>query len=165
MRLTPTLLALTVAIPSALADDVRVDGIEVVDTGIYRVVLGEETKDPGLPTEKIIAVDGSELVEATTTVPGQLGLEFGLRYTVVGGPDDAEVTLDFRFVYPPPGLNDPEETEPLTESRFSRQRTIGKIEYTGYGFENAWEIVPGTWTIEISHGGTKLAEQSFTVTE
>ena len=67
MRLTPTLLALTVAIFSALADDVRVERIDIVDTG--------------------------------------------------------------------------------------------------YGFEHAWEIVPGTWTIEISHAGTKLAEQSFTVTE
>lgn len=165
MRFMLPLAALLAATSSASAGDIRVERIDVVDTGIYRLVLGEETKDDGLPTETIVAVDKAELVESTTTIHGQLGLEFGLRYEIIGEPDGSDVTLDFRFEYPPPGLNDPEQNEPLTESRFARQRTIGETEYTGYGFENTWEIVPGIWTIEISYQGKKLAEQSFTVTK
>lgn len=43
-------------------------------------------------------------------------------------------------------------------------RTIGReAGYVDYGFDDPWELVPGTWTIELWHGDRKLATQSFTV--
>ena len=43
------------------------------------------------------------------------------------------------------------------------KKKIGETAYLGYGIENDWEIVPGTWTFEIWYSGRKLAEQSFTL--
>ena len=164
-RVLSTAALVAVVVPAgAFAAEVKVDRIEIVDTGIYTLVLGEETADSSMPSETIVAVETADLVEPTTEVVARLGLEFGLRYRVVGEPDGSAVTLDFLFAYPPPGLADPEQRSPLLESRFTRERTIGEIEYTGFGFESDWEIVPGTWTIAISHEGETLAEQSFTVT-
>ncbi len=158
------LTALLIGAPlAALAADVRVERIDIVDTGIYTVVTGEETADPDAPTGTIAAVTTVTNVEKTSTIPGKLGLEFGLRYVIVGEPAGAEVPLDFVILYPPPGLVDPAAPEPIRESRYGRIKSIGETVYLGYGFENDWEVVPGEWSFEIWFEGDMLASQSFTV--
>jgi hypothetical protein len=162
LLIAATLLAASL---SARAEGVRVERIDIVDTGIYTIVTGEVTADPNAPTGAIAAVTTVTNVEKTTTIPGRLGLEFGLRYVIVGEPAGAEVPLDFVISYPAPGLVDPAEPEPLRESRYARQKKIGETIYLGYGFENAWEIVPGEWSFEIWFEGKKLARQDFTVSQ
>ncbi len=161
--LLPAAMLLAAALPASAAD-LRVDRIDIVDTGIYTVALGEETADPDAPAGTIAAVTTVENTAKTTTIAARVGLEFGLQYVVVGAPAGADVSLDIVITYPPPGLVDPEDPEPLLESRFSRVKPIGDTVYLGFGFENDWEIVPGTWTFAISYDGRQLAEQSFTVT-
>jgi hypothetical protein len=53
----------------------------------------------------------------------------------------------------------------VLESRITRNKKIGETLYLGYGFENEWEIVPGTWTFAVSYQGKELAKQSFTVSK
>ncbi len=163
MRCLPVTALLVLASFAANAADLRIERVDIVDAGIYTVAIGEETPDPDAPTGTIAAPITATLVEATDTIPGRLGLEFGLHYVVVGEPAGAEVALDFVIIYPPPGLIDPAEPEPLLESRYTRPKTIGETVYLGYGFENDWEIVPGAWTFEIWHSDTKLASQRFAV--
>ena len=150
---------------AALAGDVHVERIDIVDKGTYAITIGEETPDPNTPTGKIAAVTTVKNLKATTTIPGRVGVEFGFQYVVVGEPAGTEVSLDMVNTYPAPGLVDPADPKPLLESRYSRKKKIGDTVYLGYGFENPWEIVPGTWTFEIWFEGKKLAEQSFTVTK
>ena len=123
MRFLLLAAMLLVAPLAARAEGVRIERIDVVDTGIYRSSTGEETADPNAPTGTIAAVTTVTNVEATTAIPGKLGLEFGLRYVIVGEPAGAEVPLDFVITYPPPGLVDPAEPTPLLESRYSRPKT------------------------------------------
>ena len=40
---------------------------------------------------------------------------------------------------------------------------IGALCLLGYGFDNAWEIVPGVWKQQIWYQNRMLAERSFTV--
>jgi hypothetical protein len=158
------LAALLVLTPAAARPaDVQVERVEIVDAGTYTVTVGEETADPNAPSGAIAAPVTATLVEATTAIPARLGLEFGFRYVVVGAPAGAEVALDFVIAYPPPGLADPADTEPLRESRYTRRKTIGDTVYLGYGFENDWEIVPGTWRFEIWYEGRELVTRSFEV--
>jgi hypothetical protein len=42
---------------------------------------------------------------------------------------------------------------------------IGALCLLGYGFDNAWEIVPGVWTEQIWYQDRMLAERSFTVSK
>jgi hypothetical protein len=148
---------------AASAADLRVERIDVIDAGVYTVATGEVTADPNVPTGTVAAPVSATLVDATTTVLGRLGLEFGLRYLIVGEPTGADVPLDFVILYPPPGLVDPAEPNPLRESRYTRQKKIGETVYLGYGLENDWEIVPGEWTFEIWFDGAKLASRGFVV--
>lgn len=163
---TAQIAAFAAALASAapMAASAEVTRVDVLDRGIYEIVPGEETAAPETPTGTITAVDTQRLIEATDTVPGKLGVEFGLRYVVIGSPEGGEVTVDLVYAYPPPGLKDPAEAEAALETRISRAKKIGETTYIGYGFESDWEIVPGTWRLEIWHGGKKLAEESFEVT-
>jgi hypothetical protein len=43
--------------------------------------------------------------------------------------------------------------------------TTGTISYTGYSFDQAWEFVPGVWTLEVLQGKRLLASMSFTVVD
>ena len=148
----------------AHAQTSQVDHVDIVDKGVYVVTTGDQTPNASTPTGSIAAVTVAKNVQDTTTIHGQLGSEFGLRYVVVGAPAGADVPLDIVITYPMPGLADPSAAKPILESRFTRVKKIGETDYLGYGFENDWEIVPGTWTFEIWFGGRKLASQAFTVT-
>ena len=147
------------------AGDARVDRVEIVSQGTYRVEVGEATADPDAPTGQISAPATFTLIEATTDIAAGLGVEFGLEYRIVGEPEGVEVPLDFVISYPAPGLMDPDSSEPLLSTALARPKTIGKVEYLGYGFENDWELVAGTWRFTISYRGRTLAERSFTVTD
>ena len=165
MRVMLLAAMLLTAVHAARAQDVRVERVDIVDRGIYTVTVGEQTPDPNAPTGTIAAPGAVKLLEATTAIQGRLGLEFGLQYVVVGEPAGADVPLDFVVTYPEAGLVDPADPNRMLKSGFSRVKKIGDTVYFGFGFENAWEIVPGTWTFTILFQRRKLAEQSFTVTQ
>jgi hypothetical protein len=40
---------------------------------------------------------------------------------------------------------------------------IGDAYLDGYGFNEQWEIVPGTWTLQIWQGNRKLLERDFAI--
>jgi hypothetical protein len=160
------LALLLLAAPLAVrAEEVRVDRIDIVDKGIYEVTLGQQTTDASTPTGVASAVDSFKNIEATTDIPGRLGLEFGFQYVIVGEPAGAEVPVEITYTFPAPGLVDPADPKPVPESRITRDKKIGETIYLGYGFENEWEIVPGTWTFAVAYQGKELAKQSFTVSK
>jgi hypothetical protein len=163
MRATASIAVILALSTAAFAQD-SVDRIEVVGKGIYQVTIGEPTPDPAAPTGTTAAPVAFNLIESTSTVAAALGVEFGLAYRVVGAPDGAEVTLDVVNIYPGPGLADPDKAEPIRENRYQRAKKVGEVNYLGYGFEQDWEMVPGSWTFQIWHDGRQLLEESFTVT-
>jgi len=157
-------LALAFSIP-ALAEEARVERIEIVDKGIYLIETGERIPEATAPTGAVEPAIKFTNIEETGTVPARIGVEFGLVYRIVGEPDGAEVTLEFRVNYPEDGLADPASPTPLRETKYEMTKPIGEPIYFGYGFENDWELVPGSWKFEIRHAGRKLAEEDFSVTK
>ncbi len=147
----------------AAAQDVRIDRVEIVGKGTYQVVTGEVTKDASMPTGEIAAPVTYTNLEATSTIPARVGTEFGVEYRIVGEPDGADVTIRLINAYPAPGLIDPADPKPILETEFERIKKIGAVNYLGYGFENDWELVPGTWVMQIWQGDRKLVDESFTV--
>jgi hypothetical protein len=140
-----------------------VDRIEIVEKGLYRVETARATQAAGTATGVQDELANVKLVSDTTTIPARIGTSFGLRYRVVGGPNRASVKLTVIVRFPGEGLRNPKTGERTARDVTSWTRHIGGVTYNGYGFDEAWELVPGTWTYEIWHDGRKLAEQSFTV--
>ncbi len=162
MRAPLLMLLCLLAVP-AVAADARIQRVDVLDRGVYTIATGSASAEGSTPTGEVTAVTTATNVESTDNIKAKVGLEFGLRYVVIGAPEGAEVPLDFVILYPEPGLKDPAESTPLRESRYQRKKKIGETVYLGYGFESEWEIVPGTWTFQIWDGDRELAEQTFTV--
>jgi hypothetical protein len=148
----------------AYAQQAQVERIDIVGKGIYRVAVGKLTPDQQTPTGVAASVDQATKIEDTTTVRARIGLEFGIQYVVVGSPKGAQVPIRIVNVYPKQGLRNPKTHKTVRRAEIVRNKVIGDVVYAGYGFENAWEIVPGVWTIEVWHKNRKLAEQNFTVT-
>jgi hypothetical protein len=163
MRVTLLASLLILVSAGAMAADAHVDSIEIVGKGIYKVQTGAATKDASLPTGEIKTPDTFKNVEATTTVPARIGIEFGFEYRTVGAPKGAEVPLQFVNIYPAAGLADPASDKPILTDKFERTKRIGDVNYLGYGFDSDWELVPGTWVMEIWSDGHRLARESFTV--
>jgi hypothetical protein len=143
------------------AQTADVQQIDVTDSGIYTAnKTATMTNDMGL-THHI--VNNIQLVEATNTIPVQLGVKFGFRFTLLGTPQDARVTIRQVTIYPSKGVISPKKGM-LRTNAFESTLQIGMSgQFAGYDVDDPWELVPGIWTIQLWIGDRKLAERSFTV--
>jgi hypothetical protein len=144
------------------ADDGAAERIDVADFGLYVGQIQRAVAAPSTATgdQKLLA--GLRLQTKTRVVPARLGVEFGLRFRVVGR-SGAVVAVKKVTRFPAPGLTNPTTGKTLTEDVYFSPHRVGSVTYEGYRLESAWELVPGTWTIELWVGERKLASQSFDV--
>lgn len=137
--------------------------IDVTEFGIYtadtKQILHASQSTTGIAQR--VSASSIRLVKSTTTVPGRLGVRFGFRYRIIGTGD--KVTLKRMIHVPEPGVHDPETGNTVLTSVVMADTRIGTMEIAGYQFGHDWEIVPGTWTIELWDGDRKLANQRFQV--
>jgi hypothetical protein len=146
---------------AAYAQMPQIDRIEVTEYGIYTVDRAIEGRD-ALGINKAAA---SNVRHAATmrTIPAQIGTTFGFRYKVIGRPYDAPVDLREVVIFPPSGLIPSPSSKLITHDEFALHTRIGQSSYASYTLEDGFELVPGTWVIEIWHGNRKLLTQSFNV--
>jgi hypothetical protein len=67
------------------------------------------------------------------------------------------------FTYPSPGLRNPKtgKISLSTENTFVKKYDAQQME--SYTFEEDWELVPGTWLVQVFDQQKKLAECAFKV--
>jgi hypothetical protein len=163
MRAFCVFALLVCSVSAIVAQQANVQRIDITEHGLYTA----DTAKVLQPTEEGISrstVDHVRLAVKTNTVPMQIGVQFGLWYTVVGSPAGANVPVRVRMVFPQAGLHPPGTSEPVLESPETDTVQIGKSIFTAYTLEEKWELVPGDWTFELWVGDRKLASQTFTVT-
>ncbi len=153
------LLALSVAAPAQTA---RLDRIEIMEAGIYRVEKTLSITDPAVPSGTRQQLAGAKLSKATTTIPAVIGTRFGFRFKLVGEPTGAPVGVKWIMRYPPPGIRD---TRNQLQSSYEENiaSAIGTEEYRDALFDDPGDLLPGTWTFEVWSGNQKMAEQKFTI--
>jgi hypothetical protein len=139
----------------------QIERLDITEFGTY--TLDREVK--GKDARGINLGSGTNIHHAATkrTVPAQTGITFGFRYSVVGKPDGAPVNLRKVIVFPSPGLQPSPSSKRVSQDEFTVQTKIGESNYELYTLEDSFELVPGTWQIEMWHGNRKLATQSFTL--
>jgi hypothetical protein len=147
---------------SGASEAQTVQRIDIIEYGIFTLSKESRDKEPGTILGYGNITSNEKLVQATTTSPARPGVRFGLRFKIVGTPN-AVVKIKTLTRFPPPGINNPNTGKAFMESVVSRDGKVGTTRYTGYGFDHDWEMVPGTWTIELWDGDRKLASQSFNV--
>lgn len=132
----------------AFAQTPRVDGIDIIEAGIY---------EPG-PSNSL------QFVAATTEIPGRVGVKFGFRYAVRGPTSAIPVRMTVVTRLPQRGG----QLDPKTGLRRFRieEQVLGRVgaeTTSGFSFDEPWEVVLGDWILEVWIGESKMAEQRFRV--
>ena len=143
----------------AQAQTAKISDIEFTQYGIYTVDRQIQGRD-ALGINKAAA---SNVRHAATmrAVPAQIGTTFGFRYKLIGTPPDFPVELRQVIIFPSPGLMPSPTFPPIMQDEFMLQTRIGETSYASYTLEDRFELVPGTWTIEIWYGSRMLGTQHF----
>lgn len=160
IRISVFALGLVMSVISA-AKAQQVTSIEITEYGIYTAdVTGSQQSTSGISRN---TVGNIRHAITTTAVPAQIGVHFGFRYRVNGNPPGGKVEIKKVTIFPPAGLKSPKSPQPVQKTEYTLARSIASTSYTDYSFDDDWELVPGTWTIQLWHGDRKLAEKVFTV--
>lgn len=135
--------------------------LEVVRFGLYQLQAGGTRRGPdGISHAEVREV---RLLESTTRVPARIGVHFGAEYLLRGKPGRS-VVLETATVFPPPGLRPP--GQPAVRASSSEVTVeLGNPEpiYRGWSFDEQWELVPGTWTMEFRLDGRLIGQVQFEV--
>jgi hypothetical protein len=154
------LFTLALAVPAA-AQVTRVQGVEVIDAGIYAPVIKSTHRDSKGVLQSVIG--NPRLVTRTTTIPAKLGVSFGFRYRIVGAPVGAHVALTKVTRYPAPGGRPAGSTQPLLASSRPLIRQLNVYSYSAYSIEEPWEVLPGKWVFEFWFADRMIGSQEFTL--
>lgn len=157
-RVTLALVLLLVATAVARAE-VRLD---VVEHGLYALEAESTVRDAngvGVDTVRNICH-----LATTATIALRQGTHFGLRYRMQGAAPDEIVTLTtvVRF---PHEARPPAGSAPIGSHAMTFEHRAGDLGYAGYGFDEPWELMAGSWTVQIFNGTRQLLEFRFTVVE
>jgi hypothetical protein len=136
--------------------------IDITEFGIYTATVTKSLDAPGTAVGHTDVIAQINLAESTSASPGRLGVRFGFRYTA-SGTGSGQVTLTKLIHLPAPGIRNPQTGNVTMTDRSTIQTTLGANRYAGYSFDDAWEIVPGIWTVELWAGDRKLASQNFNI--
>jgi hypothetical protein len=161
MPIPVILLGLIAAISHPPTQLPRVERLDIHDYGIYAAAEQScHRNDQG-----ILLCDRTDVrhTETTLTVPARLGVHFGFRYKIVGAPDEATVRITGVIRFPSPGLQQPDAAAPIMKYEYQDNEQIGQIGYIDYAFDDPWELVPGSWSVEVWIDGERMAAQTFTV--
>lgn len=146
--------ALLVASPAAAQT------VEVIEYGTY-VTSGDSPSPENKPDAvvELRTVHDPRFVTRTATIPGQLCARFGIRFVLRDSPVPV-LPVTIHVTHPrlvaPDGRTSDEETWP-------QLLVPDAPSMAGFEFDQAWEVVPGTWTMAVEYGGRVLATQSFDV--
>ena len=139
----------------------QVAGVSIYQWGIFNCSAEEESENPECLTGAESKVIVTEFLEKTTRIPAVLGKHFGILYVVRGSPLGTLVNIKAKVLHPPIENPTTKEVYEHTESVFPIK--LGAHEFYGWQFQYEWELVPGTYTIQIHYGGGRLGEKRFCV--
>lgn len=131
--------------------------------GTYILQDRKNISDSSISTGNRSVSAGIENSEITTLITARTGTVFGAEFAAVGAPQGARVPVKIVWRYPQPGLKNPNGAAARLVDEYMGVLEIGRTSHFYWEIAQAWQIVPGVWTIEIWYADRKLASQNFTV--
>jgi hypothetical protein len=161
-----SLLVLVLSAARAHAQDMRVDRLEIIEAGFYdtaKTTVTATSPSTGSVTGNVQELREVKLLPEPPAPSARVGIGFGVRFRSFGERDGERAMLRSVWKIPPPGIVNPTNGSTFRESVAELATTIGANHVRGYSFDEPWEVVPGTWTLEIWQGDRKLLEKSFEI--
>lgn len=152
--------AAALADPPAPAD--RIPRVEIVAFGTYTPSEQYGRMPAQYRQDAIVEVTQTgmpRLIARTDRIEARPCTRFGVQYRALDlAPGDAAVA-EVRVEHPPLTRPDGQRS-----SMDTYEVPLGSgIGWTGFDFDEAWEMVPGIWRFSFVYGGRVLAEQRFTI--
>ena len=136
--------------------------VVIVEYGLFeKKESGGTSRDEAAPAKKAEMGAEAKLIEQTTQIPAVLGTSFGVRVRFIGGQAGKPIPCIAKCLHPK--ITDPASGRTSEADQWEDAGMIGRPGFVGYRFENAWELVPGDWTIQIFVGGKLRTEKTFVV--
>jgi hypothetical protein len=162
----PALTLVAALAAPARAADARIDRIDLIAAGFYDAAAAKVVST--MPTPAAAGGNTHQLADValmaeTPADTARVGIGFGVRFRTAGEPRGGQATLRSVWKIPEPGIRNPTTGTTFRESVAEFTTVVGGVHWRGYGFDQPWEVVPGTWTIEIWQGDRKLLARSFTI--
>jgi hypothetical protein len=151
---------------AARAQDMRVDRLELIGAGFYdtaKTTVTGSTQAAGAVTGSVKELSEVKLSPEPSASSARVGIGFGVRFRSFGARDGERAVLRSVWQIPEPGIVNPNDGKTYRQSVAEFDTTIGTDHVRGYSFDEPWEVVPGTWTLEIWQGDRKLLEKSFEI--
>jgi len=159
-------LPATAAGPVAAAPppEERTVTVEILAAGA--VVAEHVATEPALATSTGVVSEvpllwTPDFLPGGTEIRAHVGLSMGIEVVVKGPPFLTVVDLRTRVTHPP--MTNPRTGLTSDREEWDSPMNAGYPRYAGWSFDNPWELVPGTWKIEILQGQRPLATQEFVV--
>ena len=160
-RILSTIVFLSLS-SGVFATDLAVRAAEIVGFGIFDAssTVAQHGFTPSTMAKD--DVRGIRFVEYTTDIPAELGVNFGFQYIINSSPKGKPIRVTTVIKFPEGGLQRP-GARLYTESRDTHDVIIGRKALHGYGFDEEWEMVPGTWVFELWYKDARLIKKTFTI--
>jgi hypothetical protein len=147
----------------AAGQHAHIERIVIVEAGLLEARKVDSLPTPGTAAGETSVLDSVVFYDASRRVPAQVGLQFGARYRIVGAPAGQAAIVRIKWLVPGPGMRNPLTGEVTRIDEADETVTVGTDRLAGYKFGQSWEIVPGTWLLELWSGDRRLNSVSFTV--
>lgn len=161
-RIITTIILLALS-QGAFSTDVAIRAAEIVGFGVFdatRTVARRGFSSRSMGKDD---VSGIRFVEYTNKISAKRGLNFGFQYVINSTPKGKPIKVTSVIIFPEGGIPHP-KGRVYTESRDAHEVIIGRKALHGYGFDEDWEMVPGTWIFELWHREARLIKKTFYVT-
>ena len=136
--------------------------VKITDFGLFRMDNVKDISDAASPGG-VRHTGAPVLVKVTDRAPLAIGSTFGINFVVSSSTGKSTVTLKRVVRFPSPGIKN--LATGLIQHGYEGplDYSTGATHHFGYSLDNAVELVPGVWTIELWEGNEKLVEKSFIV--
>ena len=145
---------------NAAAEDTFISAAETLAFGLFTSSGTRiDATQHALPVDR---VEKYRFKEFTNRVPMVIGTEFGIEYRINTKPAGRPIDITTIIYFPEPGLARPKGRTD-NKSTQTKRVSIGEPQLHGYGFDEAWELVPGEWVFEVWHKKARLIRKTLTV--
>ncbi len=135
--------------------------VEVLEYGIFRKIVSRDVRSPDTISGTGHDVPEVVLLECTTNIPARIGTSFGFRVKVPTHSSEGTDAYAAKCIHP--RLTDPSSGRSGEIDRWDAPGFAGNVGYVGYTLDHDWELVPGSWTIQLFVGSKLVAEKTFHV--
>ena len=140
----------------------RADSGEVVEYGIIKPMSKpKDVKDANISTGSYTNYDELEITDETSTIPAKDGVVFGTSVKISGSPRGETAKLKVVWIYPEPGLKNPDTGVTKMRDEFPGGHTLGSTQHYYWTLGEPWTRVLGKWTFQLWQGDRRLVQKTF----